>query len=177
MREATNLARLRRLMEFLGGRCREAVDIYLVGGATAVLKGWRSLTVDVDFRMIPDSDALLRELPQAKDKLNINIELASPADFLPELPGWKDRSIFVEELGRLRFYHYDPYSQVLAKIERGHDKDLQDVENFFKSGLVEPDQLMELFIAIESRLYRFPAIDAKSFRKAVEQTVSKFKEK
>ena len=38
-------------------------------------------------------------------------------------------------------------------------------------GLVEPKRLLELFIAIENQLYRYPAIDPPSFRRAVERVV------
>lgn len=34
-----------------------------------------------------DVDSLLREIPGLKEDLGVNIELASPPDFIPELPG------------------------------------------------------------------------------------------
>ena len=36
----------------------------------------------------------------------------------------------------------------------------------FERGLIEPAKLLEYFSAIEPRVYRYPAIDAKSFRLA-----------
>ena len=36
-------------------------------------------------------------------------------------------------------------------------------------GLVEPARLLELFSRVEDKLYKYPAIDAKSLREAVEQ--------
>jgi hypothetical protein len=39
--------------------------IYLTGGATAVLEGWRASTVDIDLRLEPDIDSLLREFYDA----------------------------------------------------------------------------------------------------------------
>jgi hypothetical protein len=57
------------------------------------------------------------------------------------------------------FHHYDFYSQCLAKIERGHRKDLVDVDSML-GGLVEPRRLAALFEQIEPDLYRYPAIDA-----------------
>ena len=35
-----------------------ACGIYVTGGATAVLEGWRGSTIDVDVRFEPESDAL-----------------------------------------------------------------------------------------------------------------------
>jgi hypothetical protein len=57
-----------------------------------VLEGWRASTIDVDVRFEPESDTLLRELVTLKERLGINIELASLPDFIPELPGWRERS-------------------------------------------------------------------------------------
>jgi hypothetical protein len=55
-----------------------------------------------------------------------NIELAAPDDFIPPLPGWEEWSIFIARRGKIDFYHYDLYAQALAKIERGHARDLAD---------------------------------------------------
>jgi hypothetical protein len=43
-----------------------------------------------------------------------------------------------------------------------------------EAGLVEPARLLELFEAIEDRLYRYPALDPPSFRRAVEDFTSTF---
>ncbi|HYN01315.1 MAG TPA: hypothetical protein VE359_02605 [Vicinamibacteria bacterium] len=95
----------------------------------------------------------------------------SPAHFIPELPGWRERSLLIERVGRVSFYHYDLYSQALAKIERGHGKDLADVAQLLGRGLVEPQRLRELFEAIEPRLHRYPAIDPPSFRKRLDDAL------
>jgi hypothetical protein len=101
----------------------------------------------------------------------LNIELASPDDFIPELPGWQERSRFIRQEGKLTFLHYDFYAQALAKIDREHELDLTDVRNLIKSKLVELPRLLELFSQIEDQLYRYPALDPPSFRRAVESVV------
>jgi hypothetical protein len=58
--------RIRRLMEAFGRGARTDVRIYLVGGATAVLLGWRATTIDVDLVMRPEDDTLLRAIPGLK---------------------------------------------------------------------------------------------------------------
>jgi len=143
--------------------------IYFVGGATSVLFGWRTSTIDIDLKIIPESDEILRSLPQLKERLQVNIELASPGDFIPELPGWQARSLFIQQEGKLAFYHYDFYGQALAKIERGHRMDLQDVQQLIANGLVDPKRLLELFSSIEDQLYRYLALDGPTFRRAVER--------
>ncbi|HEV7514757.1 MAG TPA: DUF6036 family nucleotidyltransferase [Thermoanaerobaculia bacterium] len=172
MRRLVDEARLRRFMAALGDEAEQDVRLYFTGGATAVLLGWRASTVDVDIKLDPEMDRIFRALPRLKEQLEINIELASPDHFIPELPGWQERSLFVAREGRLSFYHYDLYAQALAKIERGHSKDLDDVRQMIGKGLVDPAKLLERFAEIEPRLYRYPAIDAASFRRAVEAVVA-----
>ena len=154
-------------MRELAARSRATGRVYLTGGATAVLLEWRMSTVDVDITIIPDDDRVMRVIPELKESLQINVELASPAHFIPPLPGWEERSPFIVREATLDFHHYDFYSQCLSKIERGHRKDQLDVAAMLSSGLVEPRRLLELFEQIEPQLYRYPAIDAKVFREAV----------
>ena len=154
-------------MKVLGERAQAECRVYFTGGATAVLEGWRKQTVDADILVIPDSDPLLQAIPELKEALHINVEIASPAHFIPEVPGWQERSRFIERHGRVSFYHYDFYAQALAKIERGEQKDLADVREMVARGLVEPAKTWEFFRQIVPRLYRFPAIDPARFRRAV----------
>ena len=67
----------------------------------------------------------------------MNVELASPADFVPVKPGWEDRSPFIAQEGTVTFRHYDLYAQALAKIERGHETDRADVTALTARGLVD----------------------------------------
>lgn len=119
MRGLADAERLRRFLRELAREADADAAVYLTGGATAVLLGWRESTIDADILIVPEQDSLYRALPRLKEELQLNVEIASPAHFIPELPGWQERSLLVERLGRLSYYHYDPYSQALAKIERG----------------------------------------------------------
>jgi hypothetical protein len=171
MRRPVDATRIREFLRALGAEAREETHLYLTGGTTAVLLGWRATTVDLDIKMVPESDSLFRAIAHLKDELEVNVELASPSDFIPELPGWQERSRFIVREGRVDFFHYDPYSQALSKLQRGHAKDLVDVREMIERKLVEPAKAMELFEAIEDRLYRFPSIDPPSFRRRVEEAL------
>jgi hypothetical protein len=164
MRPPVDEQRIRALARELGRIAREPVRIYLTGGSTAVLEGWREATIDVDLRFEPEADELLRALPALKESLGLNIELASPPDFIPELPGWRERSPHLFREGKIDVHHFDLYSQALSKVERGFEQDLDDVGKMIKSGLVKPARLHELYVAIEPDLYRYPAIDPSAFR-------------
>ncbi len=168
MRPPVDEPRLRALARRLGHVARGPTRIYLTGGASAVLEGWRGSTADVDLRFEPDVDELLRELPGLKESLDVNIELTSPPDFIPELPGWRERSPLVFREGNVAVHHFDFYSQALSKIERGFDQDLADVEKMMASGLVESARLRELYEAIDPELYRYPAIDPAAFRQKLD---------
>jgi hypothetical protein len=173
MRGLTGASGVRAFMEALGREAAAEARVYFTGGACAVLLGWRASTIDADIRIVPDRDELLRAIPRLKEELRLNVELASPPDFVPELPGWPDRSPFVARHGLVSFHHFDFYSQALAKIERGHTQDAKDVQSMLSTGLVEPGRLRELFEAIEPRLHRYPAIDPAAFRRAVERALSR----
>jgi hypothetical protein len=172
MREPLTAEALSVFMKELARAAKTPSRIYLVGGASAVLLGWRHSTIDVDLKIVPESDELLRSLPGLKEQLHLNIELASPDDFIPALVGWEERSQFIQQEGKLSFYHYDFYAQALAKIERGHKIDQSDVTHLIEDGLVKSTKLLELFSSIEDQLYRYPQLDRESFRRAVERVVS-----
>lgn len=172
MRRDVDAGRLGTFLRALGEAARGETTVYLTGGATAVLHGWRSSTVDVDLKLDPERDELLRALPALKERLEINVELASPDQFLPELPGWRERSLFIRREGPVTVRHYDLYAQALAKVERGHSRDLADVGAMLERGLVDAARLRELHAAIEPLLYRFPAVDPPTLRAALESALS-----
>jgi hypothetical protein len=172
MRELADSIRIEKFMRELGRAVNVDGRVYLTGGATAVLHGWRETTIDVDIKLIPDSDEILREIPRLKEALNLNVELAAPSDFIPLPTGWEDRSPLIRREGKLSFHHFDPVAQALSKVERGHDQDIRDVQEMIAAGLVNPAEALDQFKAIEPELYRFPAIDPVFFREAVEASFS-----
>ncbi len=168
MREAVDLSRLRIFLKELSHAAREPVRLYLTGGASQLVRGLRESTVDVDLTFEPEDDEVLRLMVALKERLNLNVELVSPAHFVPALPGWRERCQFIDQVGRLAVHHFDPYTLVLSKLERGHARDRADVVALVREGVVDPERLRVLFGEIEDELFRFPAIDPKSLRKAVE---------
>lgn len=167
MRSPTTKDGIEQFMRRLGAAVRSEGCVYFTGGVSAVLKGWREMTIDVDLKAEPEPRGFFEALPKLKDDLDINVELASPDQFVPALPGWQDRCQFIARYGKLNFYHYDFYGQALAKIERDHPRDRRDVASMVHDQLVQPDRLLELFTQIEPKLIRFPAINAASLRERV----------
>ncbi len=171
MHPLVDAERLRAFMRALGAEPECEGRVYFTGGGTAVLIGWRAQTADADLLVVPDTDPILRAIQRLKLSLRMNIELASPAHFLPELPGWQDRSRFIAREGRIDFFHYDFCAQALSKILRGQDKDLADVEAMIERRLIDAPKVWALFTAIEDRLFRFPNINAQAFRSAVRRVL------
>jgi hypothetical protein len=168
VRELADAERVGRFLRALGRAADVEGACYLTGGATAVLLGWRASTIDVDIKLVPETERLLRAIAELKDELAINVELASPADFIPVSPEWAERSVFAAREGRLTCYHFDLDAQALAKVERAHTRDLEDVDAMLERGLVERGRVLAYFEQIEPELYRFPAIDPRAFRHRVE---------
>jgi hypothetical protein len=95
--------------------------------------------------------------------------LASPDQFIPVLPAWVERSQFIARHGLVDFFHFDYYSQALAKLERSHQRDLLDVQAMIDRNLIDPNRLGPLFLEIESLLIRFPSINADVFKESVDK--------
>ena len=167
MRAETDREKIEKFMTALGEHVRGPGRIYLTGGGTAVLYGWRETTIDLDLKADPEPPGFFEAIAELKDAIDLNVELAAPDDFIPALPGWRERSIFVARRSQLDFYHYDLYAQALAKIERGHARDLDDIDAMLRPGLIDRAKLAELFQRIESELNRYPAIDPIALRQAV----------
>lgn len=131
--------------------------VYIVGGGTAVLSGWRATSVDADLHA--DDEAVFHDIQGIKERLNVNVEFTRPEQFVPPLSGTQDRHLFVQTLRNVSFWHYDPYAQVFSKLARGLERDLADARSFVRSGLVEPERLLALVRAVPAAAYaRYPRL-------------------
>ena len=167
MRYPTSRENIRQVMQAIGTRIREPLKVYFTGGTTCVLKGWRDSTVDIDLKPVPDLGKVYDVIAQLKEELSINIETAAPDHFLPALPGWEDRSEYIDTVGQVQFFHYDICSQILSKVARGFEKDLDDARKM--TGSVDSRKLRELFDAIRPALVRYPAVDEKALADKVDR--------
>lgn len=174
MRPKVDAQKIERLMQALGLEAQGSGCIYFTGGASALLIGWRSSTVDVDIRLDPEPPGIFQAIAKLKQELNINIELASPQDFLPPLPGWRDRSVFIGKQGQISFYHYDFTAQALSKLSRGFDRDINDVQAMYEQKLFSLEELQDCFEAIAPDLIRFPALNIDTIKSRVESFVARW---
>jgi hypothetical protein len=158
VRPPVDRARLRAFLEALGRATRRAARLYLVGGAVVIDLGLRPATLDIDFVAEADDPQALDDLEHAirrlRDELDINVEPASPADFLPIPRSLLQRSRYIGRFGALSVYYYDIYydipSLVIAKAARALERDLDDVERLVRSGEVEWSEVEETWQTIRA---------------------------
>jgi len=170
MRNQLTRERLHGLMQEIakGAPKRRGVfRVFLVGGGTAVWAGWREASIDAD--LFTEHEVLFRDVQGMKERLNLNVEFTRPEHFVPPLPGAEDRHIFLEAIGPVRFYHYDPYSQFFSKVVRGFNRDLDDARHLLSSGMVDSRRFRELVDRVpDSAFARYPRLSPGAVRKAVE---------
>jgi hypothetical protein len=157
MRPPIDRLRVHYFLVKLGIEFRHPARLYLVGGTTLVYEGLReqSLDIDISYEVADEHEAeFARVIRRLKDELQINVEQASPGDFIPLPSGWKERAKHVGRFGSVDVFHFDPYSSALSKIERGREGDYQDVLAMLRAGQIEMSELREAFDNIMPRVER-----------------------
>jgi hypothetical protein len=148
--------------------------VFLVGGGTAVWAGWREATIDAD--LFSDTSQVFRNIQEIKERLRIHIEFARPEDFVPPLAGTDRRHVFIRTIGRVDFFHYDPYAQLLSKVVRGFRRDMLDADRFVESGWVEAGRFRSLVEQIPDSAYaKYPALSKAAVLRAVNDFLRGFR--
>lgn len=169
MRRALTRERLQELMQELARRAPagRSFRVFLLGGGTAVVAGWRESTIDAD--LYSEQDDVFRHIQEIKERLQLNVEFVRPEDFVPPLTATDARHLRIETIGKVSFYHYDPYAQLLSKVVRGFAKDLRDAENLIASGMVDAERFRRLVHEIPDAEYaRYPALSRAAVLDAVD---------
>src|SRR5437899_6729929 len=145
MRRSVSIETLKQFMQELAAAARSSGKVYFTGGATALLLGFREQTIDIDLKMDPEPEGAFEAIAVLKNQLDVNVELASPDDFIPPSRDWREQSRYIDRIGSVEFFHYDFALQALAKLERGHAQDLEDVNSLVREGYVTKAELKERF--------------------------------
>jgi hypothetical protein len=168
MRRKVTQAALKQFMHELAAAARSPGKVYFTGGSTALLLGFRQQTIDIDLKLDPEPTGAFEAIAVLKNRLDLNVKLASPDGFIPGVADWRERSRHIASIGQVEFFHYDFSLQTLAKLERGHSQDLEDAASFVRGGYVSAEELKLRFAQIEPGLLRYPAVDPQQFRTKVE---------
>ncbi len=170
-RQPADRTRIDLFLRRLGERFRRPGRVYLVGGTTMVFEGLRAQSLDIAlmFDVAPaDHDAMVQAIRELKDQLALNVEEASPGDFIPLPVGFQERALFVGRYGQLDVFHFDLYSTALSKIARGTEEDLSDAMALLRAGRLEMSSLERYYQEIR------PQLAAKSLRQDPSEFDAKF---
>ena len=139
------------------GRTRQPGRLYLTGGAALVHSGIRpGQTLDIDIQVTVDPANLTTQIAQLKHKLNINIEFASPSDFIPLPAQWDVRSQFIKRYDQVDVFYFDWYSIALSKMQRANRQDVVDVQLLVRQKLVDVTELDLLYEDVLNKIGRPP---------------------
>ncbi|MEO8149737.1 MAG: DUF6036 family nucleotidyltransferase [Bacteroidia bacterium] len=157
---------------------RKPLNVYFSGGTTAVMLGIRNTTIDIDLKFEPDGMQMYKAIQHLKENLNLNlnIELASPDNFIPPLPQWRKRSIFITQKGKVNFLHYDLCAQIISKVQRGWKQDVTDAEGFLKK-IGDINMLMDLFLKVKKDFIKYPAVNVNELEKKLTHFIHAANEK
>src|SRR5437870_13899414 len=106
MRKQVTIETLKQFMQQLAAAARSPGKVYVTGGATALLLGFREQTIDIDLKLDPEPEGAFEAIALLKNRLNLNVELASPDDFIPADSDWRERSRTIASTGPGVFFHY-----------------------------------------------------------------------
>jgi hypothetical protein len=139
----------------MGQELDAPLRLYLVGGAVLIDLGLRPVTMDIDYVARSEHAQALQQferlLPRLKDRLNVSVEPASPADFMPVSEGVLDRSRYVRNHGSIAVYHYHYPTLALAKVARSAEHDLIDVELLIREGIITWEAVEQAWNEIRDR--------------------------
>jgi hypothetical protein len=179
LRPPIDRAAIEQFLQRLGREVTAPGRIYLVGGAALVhrlVRGEGATTMDIDLALdVSNEDAVQTALRQLKQALNLNIELASPGDFIPLPANWQQHAPFIGRYGVLDVFYFDFTSLALSKIARGTERDIQDVALLAQQGLITRDQLDTAYAEILPHMGhgRYFNLDAQRFARQYAATAQR----
>ncbi|MBV9707698.1 MAG: hypothetical protein JO125_09855 [Chloroflexi bacterium] len=167
MRPNVDKAAIEAFLTRLGQTFHKPGRLYLAGGAALVHLGIRpGFTQDIDIQVAgPHEGDLIVAIQRLILQLQINIEFASPGDFIPLPTQWETNAHYVGRYGTIDVFYFDFYSAALSKIERGSNRDIADVKLLIQKEIITLDELDVAFQEVYTQLGRgrYPRIIPERF--------------
>jgi Nucleotidyltransferase of unknown function (DUF6036) len=167
MRSGVDKTAIESFLQQLGRTFRKPARLYLVGGAALVHMGVRSgFTQDIDVQVSGASEGdLIVAIQRMIEHMQVNVEFASPVDFIPLPRQWEAHARFVGRYGTIDVFYFDFYSIALSKMERGNNRDIGDVKLLVQQGIITLDELDNAFQEVLAQLGkgRYPRLTPKRF--------------
>jgi hypothetical protein len=167
MRPSVDKTAIESFLQQLGRTFRKPGRLYLVEGAALVHAGIRpGFTQDIDIRVSGANEGeLIVAIQRLIQQLQINVEFASPADFIPLPSQWEMHVQYAGRYGGVDVFYFDFYSIALSKIERGNSRDIDDVKLLVQQGIITLNELDEAYQEVLAQLGqgRYPRITPQRF--------------
>ncbi len=167
MRPNVDKKAIESFLQQLGRTFRKQGRLYLVGGAALVHAGVRpGFTQDIDIQVGGANEGdLIVTIQRLIQQMQINIEFASPKDFIPLPSQWEAHSQYLGRYGSIDVFYFDFYSIALSKIERGATRDIEDVKLLVQQKRITLDELDAAYQEVLAQLGkgRYPKITPERF--------------
>ena len=167
MRPSVDKSAIESFLQHLGRTFRKSGRLYLVGGAALVHAGVRpGFTQDIDIQVSGANEGeLIIAIQRLIQQLQVNVEFASPVDFIPLPTQWQTHAQFIGRYGGVDVFYFDFYSIALSKIERGNNRDIADVRLLVQEGIIQLQELDTAYSEVLAQLGkgRYPRITPQRF--------------
>ncbi len=167
MRSSVDKTAIESFLQQLGRTFRKPGRLYLVGGAALVHAGVRpGFTQDIDIQVSGANEGeLIVAIQRLIQQMQINVEFASPADFIPLPSQWEMHAQYIGRYGNVDVFYFDFYSIALSKIERGNSRDMADVKLLVQQGIINLKELDAAYQEVLAQLGqgRYPRITPQRF--------------
>lgn len=167
MRSSVDKMAIESFLRELSRTFRKPGRLYLVGGAALVHAGVRpGFTVDIDVQVGGKNEGeLIVAIQRLIQQMQINVEFASPADFMPLPSDWEMHAQYVGRYGEIDVFYFDFYSIALSKIERGNSRDIADVRLLVQQKVIALDELDIAYQEVLAQLGqgRYPKLTPQRF--------------
>ena len=127
MRQVSKQA-IQDFLQQLGARYPKPATLHLLGGSALILLGSSRETLDIDYvgdDLQKDNFQLVIE--EVANELGLDTEPVPIERFVPLPEGNEQRGIHIGQFGNVDVFIFDPYSIALSKLDRGSDRDLDDI--------------------------------------------------
>ena len=129
-------------LERLGNSYPRQASLYLLGGSALILLGSTRETLDIDYVGDDDhKDEFQLAIEETARELGLDTEAVPIDRFIPLPEGSERRSIHIGQFGKVNVHVFDPYSIALSKLDRGSDRDLEDLVFLIQRHQINADQL------------------------------------
>ena len=117
-------------------------------------------TMDIDVAIeASDEDEMVTAIRRIVEQMQINVEFASPGDFIPLPTQWMAQAHYVGRYGAVDVFYFDFYSLALSKISRGNNRDLIDVKLLLQQKLLRWKESDAAYREVLPRIGKRPYIN------------------